>query len=131
MITEDYCSQEVSKLLEEKGFREYCGAVYFILENGDYSWSKIDIPIRDCGICKPAAILCPTHQMAMKWLREMYNIIIVIEPHMYDYVNERNASYVCSIWVGDNYYENPTSTDYTTFEETVDAALKHVLKNLI
>ena len=30
MITEDYCSPEVAKLLDKKGFREYCEAIYFI-----------------------------------------------------------------------------------------------------
>ena len=128
MITEDYCSPEVAKLLEEKEFDEEISTYYLVHPSGfPEFFNKKDEFVNPEDVW----LKCPTHQMAMKWLREMHNIIIVIEPHMYDYVNERNASYVCSIWVGDNYYENPISTDYPTFEETVDAALKYILKNLI
>lgn len=106
MITEDYCSFEVSKLLKEKGF------------NNDY-------PKGDC-----TQYAC-TLQMAMKWLREKKNIFIVIEPHLYDYVNEKNKSYSCSLWVGDNYYEYIESRDYPSYEKAVEAALKYSLENLI
>ena len=67
----------------------------------------------------------------MAWLRKIHNIFIVIEPHLYDYINEKNKSYVCSLWVGDNYYEYLESRDYPSYEETVEAALKYCLKNLI
>lgn len=106
MTTEDYCSFEVSKLLKEKGF------------NNDY-------PKGDC-----TRYAC-TLQMAMKWLREKKNIVILIEPHQYDYVNEKNASYSCSLWVGDSYYEYIKSRDYLSYAEAVEAALKYSLENLI
>jgi hypothetical protein len=69
--------------------------------------------------------------MAMAWLREEKNIFIVIEPHVYDYVNEKNKSYVCSLWVGDNYYEYIESRDYPSYEEAVETALKYCLEHLI
>ena len=125
MITEDYCSPEVAKLLDKKGFREYCEAIYFILENGDYRWSKIDIPIRDCSTCKSAAILCPTHQMAIKWLR-CKGIYIEI-----DILGKTNIKYgftILKLNEGEIYSDDKI---YTTFEETVEAALHFVLKNLI
>ena len=50
---------------------------------------------------------------------------------MYDYINEKNSSYVTSLWQGDNYYENITSKDYPTYEEAVEATLKFSLENLI
>ena len=112
MITEDYVSFEVAKLLKEKGFN-YKGFDYIDFEGEVITQDR------------------PTHQMAMKWLREEKNIFIVIEPHMYDYINEKNSSYVTSLWQGDNYYENITSKDYPTYEEAVEAALKYTLKNLI
>lgn len=124
MITEDYCSSEVAKLLDKKGFREYCEAIYFILENGDYRWSKIDIPIRDCSTCKPTAILCPTHQMVMKWLREKRIYIEItstfasgfrFRPNIYDY----------------NKYHHEGLKEVTTYEEAVEAAIKYSLENLI
>ena len=97
MITEDYCSKYLYKLLVEKGFDGENISLY----------------------------------VAMKWLREVHNIFIVIEPHMYDYINEKNSSYVASLWQGDNYYENITSKDYPTYEEAVETALKYSLEYLI
>lgn len=125
MITEDYVSFEIAKLLKEKGFDESCRAVYEeevlrINTLCDYHNSELS-----------SYICAPTHQMAMKWLRELHNIFIVIEPHKYDYINEKNASYVTSLWQGDNYYENITSKDYPTYEEAIEASLKYSLENLI
>ena len=121
MITEDYVSYEVAKLLKDKGFEQHKTKLAYD-KKGKLNWSdNLD----------PFEFSAPTHQMAMKWLREMHNIFIIIEPHMYDYMNERNASYVCSIWVEDNYYENPILTDFPSYEEAVEAALKYSLENLI
>jgi hypothetical protein len=124
MIEEAYVSFEVAKMLKEKGFNEICRAAYtgggkFITHHNYYSQGGGD----EC--------VAPTHQMAMKWLREVHNIFIVIEPHMYDYINEKNSSYVTSLWQGDNYYENITSRDYPTYEEAVEASIKYALENLI
>ena len=125
---EDYCSYEVAKLLKEKGFNEPCYRWYD--GNGDICAKFItpDVPL---DYFSRERYLCPTHQMTMKWLREVHNIFIVIEPHMYDYINEKNSSYVTSLWQGDNYYENVTSKDYPTYEEAVEATLKFSLENLI
>ena len=125
-ITEDYVSFETAKLLKEKGFKEitqgYINAdqeVYMRpFQQGVYELRNKQYPY-------------PTLQMAMKWLREVHNIVIVIEPHKYDYINEKNSSYIASLWQGDNYYEYITSKDYPTYEETADAAIKYCLENLI
>lgn len=130
MITEDYCSFEVAKLLKEKGFDVPCLAHWFIgtdrnfsISNTPQNWNEIKTDLD--------WLSCPTHQMAMKWLREEKNIFIVIEPHVYDYINEKNKSYTCSLWVGDNYYEYLESKDYPSYEEAVEVALKYSLENLI
>ena len=52
MIEEIRCSYEVCKLLHEKGFDVKCTDWYW--ENNINIWK-------------------PTHQMAMKWLREVHN----------------------------------------------------------
>ena len=122
MIKEDYCSFEVAKLLKEKGFEGICDYAYSNKSN----YFEIDRSNFDEVYC-----LRPTHQMAMKWLREEKNIFIVIKPHSYDYINEKNSSYVTSLWQEDNYCENITSKDYPTYEEAVEATLKYCLENLI
>ena len=124
-ITEDYVSFETAKLLKEKRFNEWCNS-YFISDN-EIALISNRRDFNNHGVYLSA----PTQQMTMKWLREVHNIFIVIEPHMYDYINEKNSSYVASLWQGDNYYENIISKDYPTYEETVEAAIQYSLKNLI
>jgi hypothetical protein len=125
MITEDYVSFETAKLLKEKRFNEWCNS-YFISDN-EIALISNRRDFNNHGVYLSA----PTQQMTMKWLREVHNIFIVIEPHMYDYINEKNSSYVASLWQGDNYYENIISKDCPTYEETVEAAIKYCLENLI
>ena len=125
MIKEDYCSYEVAKILKENGFNESCYTCYVEKEISHYDYSSTNYELID------GVISCPTIQMAMKWLREEKHIVIVIEPHAYDYINEKNKSYACSLWVDDNYYEYIESKNYPSYEEAVEAALKYCLKNLI
>ena len=128
MIKEAYVSFEVAKLLKEKGFDEPCRTYYQDKEFVDdvctqyYQWNSKS-PF--------GQISCPTLQMAMAWLREVHDIFIVIEPYTYNYVDEKNSSYVASLWQGDNYYENPLSKDFPSYEETVEAAIKYCLENLL
>ena len=128
MIEEAYCSFEVAKLLREKGFDEKCYQIYD--DEGYLSFNHVGY-INSEKPNKDFYALAPTHQMAMAWLREEKNIFIVIEPHAYDYVNEKNSSYDYSLWIGDNYYENPSKKGFPSYEETVEAALKYILENLI
>lgn len=57
MITEDYVSFEIAKLLKEKGFDERVLTFY-----------------------PPGDIPRPTLQMAMKWLREVHDIDVSVVP---------------------------------------------------
>jgi hypothetical protein len=74
MITEDYVSFETAKLLKEKGFDEDVLAVYIydnlFVKGENKIVNTANVPI----------IPAPTLQMAMKWLREVYNIDISIIP---------------------------------------------------
>ena len=90
ILSEDYCSYEVAKLLKEKGFPQeydiYHSMVYneedyedeyevqrMVLETklvkaGTLSSYPIGVPEPKC--------YCPTLQMTMKWLREVHKIAI-------------------------------------------------------
>lgn len=145
MIKEAYCSFEISKLLKEKGFPQDYDIYHSMIYNEEDYEDEYEVQrmVTETQVIKagtlssyPAGVpepkcYAPTQQMAMAWLREVHNIFIVIEPHMYDYINEKNSSYVTSLWQGDNYYENITSKDYPTYEEAVEAAIKYCLENLI
>jgi len=128
MITEDFCSFELSKLLKEKGFDGECiGCYWDSKKTFDINYEPLSY---SDGDLRDEVILAPTHQMAMKWLREEHDIIIVIEPHSYNHMEEKTSSYDFSIWYGDN-YEHPLTTNYSTYEEAVEAAILYVLSEVL
>lgn len=68
----------------------------------------------------------PTLQMAMKWLREIHGIDIIIE--ITDLVC-KNRKYYCMIYDRDN---NSYILDlFNSYEQACDAAIKYCLENLI
>ena len=78
MITEDHVSYKVAKLLKEKGFDEGCIMWYedddnLIPTNDDYGLQSNSWHLSKYFECS-----APTHQMAMKWLREIHKIDIDI-----------------------------------------------------
>ena len=127
MIQEAYCSFEVSKLLKEKGFNEPCKDFYrkeneeWLHRNTyEYNYFNLQMPRwEDC-------YSCPTHQMAMAWLREKYRIDIVIE---ISDPSVKDRKYYCVIWDGNN---NSYILDlFNSYEQSCEAALKYSLENLI
>jgi hypothetical protein len=74
MITEDYCSYEVAKLLKNKGFDEECIGAY---SETNHTITKFEPNVKNSEV-GPLMYSAPTHQMAMKWLREVYGIFIAI-----------------------------------------------------
>ena len=120
MIKETYCSYEVAKILKEKAFNESCYTCYVEKEISHYDYSSTNYELID------GVISCPTIQMAMKWLREIYGIDIVIEISDPS-VNDRK--YYCVIWDKNN--DSYILDLFDSYEDAVEAALKYCLKNLI
>ncbi len=123
MITENYCSFEVAKLLKEKGFNESIRCWYDNFQ--DFHEEGVRMSNTDC---LPPTIMCPTHQMAMKWLRDVHNI--TIEP-LVDFGSSDKYWWSADI----SYIKKDglitTLIAYNTYEEAVEAALKYILENLI
>ena len=121
MITEDFCSPEVTELLEEKGFTKDCIRIHAVC-NG----FTVD------SIVTPDA---PTHQSAMKWLREVHKIVIQIG------IKITGASYYYQIWDYSTIHPNKfiggmidlkeCAEDFNSYEDAVEAALKYALENII
>lgn len=103
MLTEDYCSKKVTKLLKEKGFK-----------NPQYYNSLINM-WQDTKV---------THQMVMKWLRAK-DIDIVILP-----LFKLNGGRIYCYEVQSETDDIRTG-QFDTYEEAVEAALKYSLENLI
>lgn len=131
MIKEAYCSFEVAKLLKEKGFEAYTHMVYklpiqFLHIDKEYLVRNNNgITRGDC-----VEILAPTHQMACAWLREKKYISIVIDdeiPLFYKYIIKKYS-------ITELYKVEVLRLDslpFIRYEETVEAALKYVLENLL
>ena len=139
MITENYVSFEIAKLLKENGFDENTPVNYFV---GD------DKP-RGCMVGEMIyhkrieedthLIACPTLQMAMKWLRETHNIDISVVPHSHK--ENKAFEYEFVYWNGGEYhvpydekhpiYHEFFGKTWKKYEEACEAAIKYCLENLI
>ena len=140
MITEDYVSFETAKLLKEKGF-DWCESPFYSeqdrdewRQNNSYTIPNMeynpDIPFDSEELTMVAPHV--SIQMAMGWLRELKRCIIVIIPKWFTPYG--CAKYAYSIWADDNLEidgETDKDTEYDTYEETCEAAIKYCLENLI
>lgn len=122
MITEDYVSFEVAKLLQEKNFIGEFHKYYYGYEPGKEFLSNFSYnPEYDY----PA----PTLGVAMKWLRKVHNLHIEIIwyqlPLGYapNIVNVKEHKTVASIRNKNKEWDEP--------EEAIEAAIKYCLENLI
>lgn len=138
MLKEDYCSYKIAKLLKEKGFDEKVSTHYLVHPSGfsEFFNKKDEFPEPEDVWLK-----CPTFQMAMKWLREVYHIEIYITFGFPFIDGKQQYKYFWSIVrVCDSHLEypmdDPGSASYNeemadSYEEAVEAALKYSLENLI
>lgn len=158
-IQEDYVSFETAKLLKEKGFDEKCNYVWKLdkasnpqdtdgiskicaerfmegesfVDNSDIKKvSEYEDWLEDYH----KAYLCPTLQMAMKWLREVHYIhiaalcpIVDVDTDVfgvkYNVVisNLKNNCLAFNTGIEDN--------EYDTYEQACEEAIKYCLENLI
>lgn len=125
-IKEDYVSFETAKLLKEKGFDEDFDADIV-------KWYNVKGEDENlCSLVDFRIYKCPSLAMAMKWLREKYNIYISIQP---DFPSDKDYK-ICWCWSASILHENCISTKGSqcyieTYEEATEAAIKYCLENLI
>jgi hypothetical protein len=134
-ITEDYVSFEIAKLLKEKGFDEGCRARYGTA--GSFSYEKYEVEASGCEMHN--AILAPTLQMAMKWLRIEHNIHI--EPHIvktrYSYGYMPNFIDLKKLkpyfpFDADGFdFSNADKYVCITYDKACEVAIKYCLEHLI
>jgi len=124
MITEDYVSFEVAKLLKEKGF-DGDTSCYYTPDN-EKRWVYQHYHDFD----KKDRIECPTLQMAMKWLREVHKIDIDITSRW----NLTPEYHICEYRYRLHYSNAPShdiNQKFNTYEESCEEAIKYCLENLI
>lgn len=130
MVTEDYVSFEVAKLLKEKGFQAKCTACYS--SDPSHTFELISGRINYCNprFRKYKSIPpynAPTIQMALKWLREVHNLYINIFVTWKDKISHYQWS-IDNLITQDTIYDTPCLEKY---EEACNTAIKHCLENLI
>ena len=131
MITEDYCSFELSKLLKEKGFDGWCDYFYDdprrqelrTKDGEDKYWN---------GHLWDDEYAAPTHQMAMKWLREEKGIYVYVEPYLLGgtYIDELEVHY-CGRILDSNRRRLHSIENRTSYTEAIEERIKYALKSLI
>lgn len=130
MITEDYVSVEVAKLLKEKGFLKE--EDLRITQNLSF-YDNIGLHhnlnkyYNSLILDKIDFVVAPTNQMAMKWLREVCNLYIEIFVTWRDKIPHYQ-------WRINNLITQDTIVDTPCLEkpeEAVEAALKYACENLI
>ena len=119
-IREDYVSFEIAKLLKEKGFPQdtvSCNTCYKY--NGNFCNNARSMSGVDREIC----YIAPTKYMAMKWLREVHNILIVVD--------RAESHYYWELEDNINGNDIDGCGECQTYEEAIEAAIKYCLENLI
>jgi hypothetical protein len=144
MRQEAYCSFEVSKLLKEKGFPQEYNIYHSMVYNEEDYEDEYEIqrmititklvkagtlssyPI---GVPEPKCY-CPTHQMAMQWLRDEHDILITVLP---DKIHDTIALFWNVYIVTEKEYKWIFASGGVnmTYEELIEEALLYVLKTLI
>lgn len=145
-IEEDYCSFEVSKLLKEKGFDCECKYSYenalksrknkqdgysgpFGYKKGelniDSSWNKNSLlTSNDVWYCCSR----PTHSLAIKWIRENYQIEVGNICIRFNSPKKKGYQYII---ISNNYHSFEQMGEFDKPEEAIEAALLYTLTNLI
>lgn len=120
-ITEDYCSFEVSKLLKNKGFS--VGSFDYYTEHGSPRYDHYNTYNMEEEERKSGYIEMPAHAIAIKWIRENFQLSIEIA--------WKNTG---KIFFGTIYPISPLggTVEFTigasTHEEATENALLHILK---
>ena len=132
MITEDYVSFEIAKLLKEKGFDEGCSFVVNAISKNviPVSWPTTNSDIEDE---KANLIALPTLQMAMKWLREIRDIYVDISICV---ITKNTVKYNINVYYkkhkNDSMYMGIHLTkECSKYEQACEVGIKYSLENLI
>ena len=128
MITEDYVSFEIAKLLKEKGFDALCPMIY--TTNGKLLYTDIRHPnvyaVTNQYLEHYTDIIAPSQTMAVKWLRKEHFLFIDMDPLT-------GYKWSWSIWL----MNDPTQKMgeslqiISNYNEACEAAIKYCLENLI
>jgi hypothetical protein len=126
MITEDFVSFEIARLLKEKGFDIYVSSFYdvegeFNRKEADWNWNI------------GSRYSAPTLQMAMKWLREVHFCHIAIDYTFRGDANLTNdyVSYTYQVENAKTFVNYISDRFFNSYEEACESAIKYCLEKLV
>ena len=123
---EQYCKYDTSILLKEKGFNELCEANYFgpdstSVQIGLPTYNKYYVNGRCCA---------PSLDQAAKWLRERHSIYFESSCAFDDTISRR-VVYSFHIYEIHDTFVWKYDTEYLSYEEAYESAIKYSLEHLI
>lgn len=134
-MEEHYVNFEIAKLLKEKKFQALCKQCYDTNGTISCKWIDPDIPFNYFNV---PYYLCPTCEQVLIFFIREYKLFISID---YDYYEDEAEGKFCFGYtinkmelLDDEYKEVIREVGknlYPTYEEAMEAAIKHVLENLI
>ena len=138
MVTEDYVSWEVAKLMKDKGFDilHFYGGWHNDFDNTEWM-NEISEEDKKRGtiIINQYSFPLITLQMAMKWLREEHELHIEPIPDSFDYKHgDIHDGWCCEIThLSDMSYDADYDSHkkHKTCEEACEDAIKYCLEKLI
>lgn len=143
MIEEAYVSFETAKLLKEKGFNEKCRVWSWESPstpgkiNTSSSWESTPFveSYRNSQL-KSEVYAIPTHQMVGRWLRENYDLLIIVDGNLCEH-SSNHIDWIASY----KYYRKKDDLNFYccrfvpgiwgSYESAYEEAIKYCLKNLV
>jgi len=125
MVKESYVSLVTAKLLKEKEFDGDCDW-YYPKEGGEIK----QLDLYELNYCRESFIKAPSQSLAMRWLRDIHKICILITHSMREPKYGFEILPDCDsdkIHFDKEYF----GFDYNSYEEATEEAIKYCLENLI
>lgn len=134
MIEESYVGLDTAKLLKEAGFDVPCRGIYRAYRMGNSVFREYDRKNTKDDLCWNTKdgfqyeYLAPTQDLAAKWLREVHHIN-VYACFDYERFDERKWFFTREhTMVNDDSAVYCSITNYNSYEEALEAGLKHGLE---
>ena len=134
MIEESYVSFDTAKMLKEAGFDVPCRGIYRAYRIGTSVFHEYDRKSAKDDLCWNSTdgfqyeYLAPTQALAAKWLREAHHIN-VYACFDYEKFDERKWFFTREhTMVNDDSAVYCSITNYNSYEEALEAGLKHSLE---
>ena len=128
-MQEELITYETAVLAKEKGFSEICQYLYVTLKGRE---GKL-LPELSGTFEKPNRILAPTQSLLQRWLRDVHDIRVCVDPYNSFQIglgstnSLRMGEGVGIVQLGETFMEM-SSKEYETYEQALEVGLVKALK---